>query len=1059
MASYVGAITDFNPYIQQIPTEAYTKVGMFKEQQYEAGIAKIQDSVDKIAGLDIANEGGRQYLRARVDELTKSLNKYAYVDFSNPNNVSQLTSLAKPLYQDENIVNDVINTGIYRKWSKDAADAYKNGKMELGQYMRETTDVNVWLNSPMAGAQYTGRQTPNTATKKDLVDRIIKAKKDGLEKSEYVYDKSYSIDTPYYVKSTNKRYSEADFNNFVANNLMSTRDREMLMNDHWYENQGKSTQQLQLEDVALYQSKVDANNAQIQYYKSFGDANNANNVWAGDRKIEYQQKIRDLENYNKTLTDGKISYLKGLDPNDPNTRDVYHRDLAESRFISSLDILRDEVRKEEYQKNEQWFLEKKAELDLATEMAKNATRAAATTKKKTGSITDIEDEVALFTPVDPTAPKTEISLNTIRTGYQRRNDEVISTMNNLIGKLQQNGVDMNQFIAGWDQVQVGSKGGASMNVPRFKSPADKEKFYNMAMGLNYAYNIEASDGNIDNKSFRDFIKAEMGYDDEENSNTSFKSSDKIINDALQSIKGTSALLPKLEGLFADKGVVRTLAQMDAAIRDKKNFANDYREALYKSNALTTQEMKTLRELTDEQLLNNSYYLDTDVERRRYANQGLKPVHSIIKDDDGTYSVVQNIVSDPNNTVPEDLTIYNVPESMLNTIRRNTSVEGTNVLARGYKSYDEANKAFQDGNLQMNQGISKESMKKAEDFVKKTYSYVQENLNSTVQNLKNDKDAYAAVQDGLTLFLNRARRQAGTSDISIEGGTIDPNSLTGITKVEVLGASINNTEDVFNPNPVYEVTFSATTGQGTKEEKTSTYNGTVSLKSFLATNPNYKTSDYAKYFAPAIYAEKDAAARIHATVNPLEGSEGSYYNRSDIEPVYQVNTGSRTFFSVDMEDYAWETLPIERDGKQTMVSYQVVSLGQNTVLGNAKNKDGQQYAPGAFYIKMKVPTTNGSPKEIFLKRPSGDSYAFNSASNAHYTIRDLIFNNPELKMDETDPKTGKVNYFSVDPTTIRGIFNAQLSYNGFSKLETTKMKDALGVEIQKQQAKELQFGSR
>ena len=126
MASFVGAIEQFNPYIQQIPTEAYIKVGMFKEQQYQAGIEKVQDNIDKIAGLDIGNEGGRNYLKARVDELTNSLNKYSMVDFSNPNNVTQLVSLAKPLYQDENIVNDVINTGVYRKWNKDATDAYKS---------------------------------------------------------------------------------------------------------------------------------------------------------------------------------------------------------------------------------------------------------------------------------------------------------------------------------------------------------------------------------------------------------------------------------------------------------------------------------------------------------------------------------------------------------------------------------------------------------------------------------------------------------------------------------------------------------------------------------------------------------------------------------------------------------------------------------------------------------------------------------------------------------------------------------------------------------------------
>src|ERR1044072_2708114 len=128
MASYVDSISSFNPYIQQIPTEVYTKVGMFKQQQYDAGVQKVQDSIDYIAGLDIANEGGRQYFKSRIGELTKKLNKYSQVDFSNPNNVSQLTSLAKPLYQAENIVNDVINTGVYRKWYKDANESFKAGK-------------------------------------------------------------------------------------------------------------------------------------------------------------------------------------------------------------------------------------------------------------------------------------------------------------------------------------------------------------------------------------------------------------------------------------------------------------------------------------------------------------------------------------------------------------------------------------------------------------------------------------------------------------------------------------------------------------------------------------------------------------------------------------------------------------------------------------------------------------------------------------------------------------------------------------------------------------------
>lgn len=1050
MSSYAGAITEFNPYIQQIPTEAYTKVGMFKQQQYDAGVAKIQDTVDKIAGLDIANEGGRAYLQSRVNELTNTLNKYNTVDFSNPNNVAQLSSLAKPLYQDENIINDVVNTSIYRKWSKDASDAYKSGKMELGQYMRESTDANQWLTSQSAGASYTGRQTPNTATKKDLTDRIIKAKKDGMEKNEFVYDTRYSPDTPYYVKSTQKYYSEADFNNFVANNLMSSRDREMLMNDHWYENQGVSTQALQLQDISMYTAKIDQNNLEIDRIKNLPD------FLTGDAKTEYQQKIQDLTNYNKTLKEGKIDYLKSLNLADPSTRDVFHRDLSEARYVSSLDVLRDQVKKEEYQKNEQWFKDKELQIELAKEAAKSQAKAA---EGKTAKAPGQEiDEVGVYTPVQSNAPKTEVSLNTIQRGYQIKNNEINQAMEGLIGKMEQNGVDMSQFISGWDQVQVGTKGGASQAIPRWKSEADKQRFYNLVSGLDYMYNIESSDGKMDNKSFTDYVKTYVaGYNDDD-PNSKFTFADKMISDALNTLKGTSALLPRMENLFADKTVVKSLAQIDSALKDKKDMSNAYREALLKSGALTTQEVANLKGLTDDQLINNTYYMDSAAENRRFASQGKWPVYTIDQDSDGSWSINQHVLGNPGAIGAGEGTTYDrslmTPEFM-NKIREATPIEQSNKLASGYKTRNEAyNDWEQGGTWSATPGISKSNMEKANDYIKKTYSYVQENMNFTVENLKNDKDSYAAVQDGLTLWMNSAKLQATTNDFSIENGTINPASLTGITKVDVLGATMSNTEDLFNPNPMYNVQFTATTGQGTKEEKSSTYNGQVSLKSFLAANPNYRTTKYAKYFAPMLYAQKDGYAMIKAAVNPLEGSFASYNTRNNIEPVYNSTNqqGKSQFFNDQGTDFQWETIPVERDGRQTMISYQVQSAGQSATLANQKSP-GSNFENGAFYVKLRVPTSTGQPKVIYLKRPSGESMKFDSAAKAHYTIRDLIFNNPDVKFDEVDARTGQINYLTVDPSTLRGIFNSQLAYNGYSTLETVKIKDALGKEVQKQQIAE------
>jgi hypothetical protein len=1057
MANFVGAIENFNPYIQQIPTEAYTKVGMFKEQQYEAGVQKVQETVDHIAGLDIANEGGRQYLRGRIDELTQSLNKYSTVDFSNKNNVTQLVGLAKPLMQDENIINDVINTGVYRKWAKDAGDAYKGGKMELGQYVRESADASTWLNSQSAGSNYTGRKTPNLSTKKQVVDRIVKIKKDGFEKNEYVYDTNYDPLRPYYIKSTNKFYSEADFNNFISEAVLDTKDREMLMNEHWYENQGVPVEALQQADIAMYQGKINANNARIE------EMINDPKLYTGDKKIETEAKIRDLRLYNKQLADGKIKFLQELNLADPQSRDVFHRDIAEARFVSSMGILMDEVKKEEFQKNEQWFEDYKAAVEAAKSTKTNATGA------KTKTVEERINEVAVVTPVDPNAPKTEVSLNVMQRGWQKKNDEINMAMNGLIGKLQENGVDVNQFIAGWDQVQVGSKAGASMSVPRFKNEEAKNKFYGLVAGLNFAYTKESEDGHTDNKSFTKWIKDNFtGYKDED-PNSKFTFGDKIVSDAMNTMKGVTALLPRLEQIFADKGVTRTLAAIDQSLKNKKDMANAYREAMLKSGSLSADEQKYIRNIPDDELMDNRYFFDKEKETLRFG-KGKKPIYSYEQESDGTFSIYQNVLEDPDNKIvlgSHDLPMYSAKN--MKTAFGERVVSQKNRLAGGFKSADEAQDAYNDeGQLTLKAGISEKSFKKAEEYVKKTYSYIQENINSTAQNLKEDKPRYEAFVSGIKTFMNSSLLQAGKGDMQING-VGDVTGLTGITDIEVDTFSIQNTEDVFNPNPVVNVTFKATNTKD-KDPKTLQYSGSISLKSFLATNPNYREPGYAQYFAPMMYAEKDAYERIKSAVNPLEGSEASYANRGNIEPVYnRIGQQGTSEFAVDDpqgttasgnskfgQQVQWESIPIEKDGKQTMVSYQVVSLGQNTTLGNIKNKDGNTYAPGAFYIKMKVPTSNGGSKVIFLKRPTGESYSFNSPSLAHYTLRDLIFNNPDLQMDETDNATGEVNWFTTNPNTIRGIFNSQLSYNGFSKLETVKLKDALGKEIQKQQAKELQF---
>ena len=58
-------LSRFNPYIQQLPTEALVSVGMEKQRRYDEGIQKIQSSIDRIAGLDIVRDIDKQYLKSK----------------------------------------------------------------------------------------------------------------------------------------------------------------------------------------------------------------------------------------------------------------------------------------------------------------------------------------------------------------------------------------------------------------------------------------------------------------------------------------------------------------------------------------------------------------------------------------------------------------------------------------------------------------------------------------------------------------------------------------------------------------------------------------------------------------------------------------------------------------------------------------------------------------------------------------------------------------------------------------------------------------------------------
>lgn len=1042
MANYVGAITNFNPYIQQIPTEAMVKVGMYKEQQYEAGIQKIQGTVDTIAGLDIANEGGRNYLRDRVDELTSKLNKYSQVDFSDASKVSQLVGLSKPIFQDENIIADVTNTSVYRNWAKKAGDALESGSMELGQYAREMGDAAGWLNSQQAGAKYTGRSNPNLATKKDLMDRIVKYKKDAIDQDVFVYDQGYNDPTrPYYNKIEKRRFSEAEFQNWVMENVMSSQDREMLMNDHWYQSGGVPTEDLLKESLMIYSSRIESNNKEIKYLE-------AQVATASDEeKKDLENTAYALQSYNQQLIDGKMKHLMEMDLSDPKNRDLLHQDLAEHRFLRGLDVLLNSTDKQEVVYNKAW----EKWQDLLHNAAKSGKGGDETTKKNPY---EAIEEVSFYSPVAGDGPKTKVNLGVIQNGYEMADQEIMQGMNNILNVLEKEGVDLSPYIRGWRQTNVGLAGGGQMSVPEF-TPGGQEGLYKLIHGLNFAYEKEGRTANRDKVGFAEWVAKELPQYNDEDPNSKFDLKDKVLSESLNALKGSSALLPKLEKIFSKPGVIDAMAQIDESLKRREDMGNAYRAALLSSGALSAEEMRLVKSLPTEDLVRGG------VVDKRKRNEELKKKYGekagldyeVKKGEDGNYYVVEKAYQN------------SIISSKTGKIHFDGLIE-ENTLPGKFYSKSEANEAISTG--MFSSYLPSSTLKRANEIIEKTFSFVQEDVNTTVANLKKNKEAYQAVKDGIQLFMIKALRSgtaAGGYAFKVDRME-DFSQISGVTDVEVLGASINNTEDIFNPNPVYEVSFKYVDSEGKDRAAT----GTVSLKSFLDTNPNFKTSEYASYFAPMLYAKDDAYERIKARVNPLEGAEGSYGNRKDIKPVYSITNarGENRFIYDDLEtqeypntfgrEIQWHTVPIKRGEETSMISYRIFSLGQEGGGGRGSmlyGEKGNEFQKGAFYVQMKIAGSDGRQRVVTLRKNDKTPVVFQSASFAKYALQDLILNNPDVSLEDIDQNTKKPNYLTTNPNTLRGILNMQLHLEGYSKLELEEIKNAYQQTESRYKASELQ----
>lgn len=188
MASYKDpANLKFNPYVRTLPVEAMAKVGQYKQERYDKGVAKIQQSIDNIAGLEIAKPEDKKYLESKLNALGSQLTNVAGGDFSNFALVNSVNGMTNQIAKDPGVINAVSNTAKYKKDTATKEKLELEGKWAPSNEAAFQKDVQRWYSNPSIDSKYSANVSPYVNVQEDS-QKIIKDLAQDITSNEVMFD-------------------------------------------------------------------------------------------------------------------------------------------------------------------------------------------------------------------------------------------------------------------------------------------------------------------------------------------------------------------------------------------------------------------------------------------------------------------------------------------------------------------------------------------------------------------------------------------------------------------------------------------------------------------------------------------------------------------------------------------------------------------------------------------------------------------------------------------------------------------------------------------------------
>jgi len=147
------------------------QVGMQKQAQYDQGVQKIQNYIDRVTGIELVKDSHKAMLQSKLNELGSKLKTVAAGDFSNQQLVNSVSGMTGQLIKDRDVQNAVYSTQLYKKQMQKAEeDSKKSGGANVYNRAEFLKNTQNWLNDGSVTSPYNVQYDDYTDVYKKLVD-------------------------------------------------------------------------------------------------------------------------------------------------------------------------------------------------------------------------------------------------------------------------------------------------------------------------------------------------------------------------------------------------------------------------------------------------------------------------------------------------------------------------------------------------------------------------------------------------------------------------------------------------------------------------------------------------------------------------------------------------------------------------------------------------------------------------------------------------------------------------------------------------------------------------